>query len=60
MHQDVKMNQAVVEHAFNPSTQRGREAGGSLWVWGQPGLQSKFQESQSYTEWQVSCVYVCV
>ena len=23
---------------------------GSLWVWGQPGLQSEFQDSQSYTE----------
>ena len=28
----------MVAHAFNPST-REAEAGGSLWVWGQPGLQ---------------------
>ena len=30
----------MMAHAFNPST----------WVLGQPGLQSKFQDSQSYTE----------
>jgi hypothetical protein len=36
----------VVVHAFNPSTQEA-EAGG---VWGQPGLQSEFQDSQGYTE----------
>ena len=35
--------------AFNPSTWEA-EIGGSLWVWGQPGLQSKFQDSQGYTE----------
>ena len=28
----------MVPHTFNPSTQEA-EAGGSLWVWGQPGLQ---------------------
>jgi hypothetical protein len=28
---------AIVVHAFNPSTLEA-EAGGSLWVWGQPGL----------------------
>ena len=32
------INQAVVAHAFNPSTGEA-ETGGSLWVWGQPGLQ---------------------
>ena len=26
------------------------EAGGSLWVWDQPGLQSEFQDSKGYTE----------
>jgi len=36
-------------HAFNPSTQEA-EASGSLWVLGQPGLQSEFQDSQSYAE----------
>ena len=38
----------MVAHAFNAST-RETEAGG-FWVWGQPGLQSKFQDSQGYTE----------
>ena len=35
----------VVAHAFNPSTQQV-----DFWVWSQPGLQSKFQDSQDYTE----------
>ena len=37
------MKQGVVAHAFSPGTW---EAGGSLWVPGQPGLQSEFQDSQ--------------
>jgi len=41
--------QAVVTHSFNPSTGEA-EAGGSLWVRGQPGLHLKFQDSQGYTE----------
>ena len=40
---------AVVAHAFNPNTWEA-EAGRSLWVGGQPGLQSKFQNSQDYIE----------
>ena len=37
-------------HTFNPSTWEA-EADGSLWVQGQPGLQSEFQDKlQSYTE----------
>jgi hypothetical protein len=36
-------------HAFNPST-RWVEAGWSLWVWGQPGLQNEFQDSKGYAE----------
>jgi hypothetical protein len=40
--------QAVVVHAFNPSTWEERQA--DFWVWGQPGLQSEFQDSQGYTE----------
>jgi len=43
------VSQAVVAHTFNPRTQ-GAEAGRALWVQGQPGLQSKFQDSQGYTE----------
>jgi len=38
-----------VAHTFNPTTWEA-EAGGFLWVRGQPGLQSKFQESWSYTK----------
>jgi hypothetical protein len=44
--------QVVARHcgqAFNPSTQEA-EAGGFLWVWGQPRLQNKFQDSQGYIE----------
>ena len=42
------IKQGVVAHAFNPSTQRQRQA--DFWVRGQPGLQSEFQDSQDYTE----------
>jgi hypothetical protein len=38
----------VVAHAFNPSTLRQRQA--DFCIQGQPGLQSEFQDSQSYTE----------
>ena len=41
-------SQAVVVHAFNPTTWEAREE--HLWVPGQPGLQSKFQDSQGDTE----------
>lgn len=40
------LSQEVVAHAFDPKT---REAETVLWVWGQPGLQSDFQDSQGYT-----------
>ena len=36
--------QPVVPHTFNSST-REAEAGGYQWVWGQPDLQSEFQDS---------------
>ena len=39
----------MMGHDFNPSTQEP-EKDGSLWVWGQPGLQSDLQNSQGYTE----------
>ena len=39
----------MVTHAFDPTT-RDAEAAGSLWVWGQPGLQNEFQDSESYRE----------
>jgi hypothetical protein len=42
-------HRTVVVRTFNPTTQEAR-LGGSLWVWGQPGLQSEFQNNQSYTE----------
>ena len=32
---------------FDPSTQEA-EADGPLWIWGQSGLHSDFQDSQSY------------
>jgi hypothetical protein len=37
-----------VAHAFNPVLGRQRQA--DFWVWGQPGLQSEFQDSEGYTE----------
>ena len=39
----------MVAHTFTPST-REAEAGGSLWVQDQPGLQSKLHDSQDYVE----------
>ena len=38
-------SQAMVVHAFNPHTQEA-EAGGSLWVWGQPVLQELVPEQE--------------
>jgi hypothetical protein len=39
----------MVVHTFNPSTWEAK-AGGSLLEWGQPDLQSKFEDSQGHTE----------
>ena len=39
----------MVAQDFSPST-REAEAGGFLWVWGQPAQQTKLQDSQDYTE----------
>ena len=44
-----KKSWAVVAHSFNPSTWEA-EASPSLCIQGQPGLQSKFQDNQGYTE----------
>lgn len=41
-------HQAVVVHSSN-STTRHAEAGWSLWVSGQPGLQSEHHDNQDYT-----------
>jgi hypothetical protein len=47
--QYVESSSAAVAHTFSPSTQE-TEASGALWVRGQPGIQIKFQDSQSNTE----------
>lgn len=39
----------MTKYVFNPSTPQ-TTAGGSLCVWGQQGLYSKFQNNQSYSE----------
>jgi hypothetical protein len=39
----------MVTHTFNPKAQEA-EAGRSIWVQGQPGLQSDFGDGQGYTE----------
>ena len=43
------LSQAVVVHAFDPSTQEA-EAGGSLQVQGPSALQSKVLYNEDYTE----------
>lgn len=40
-----ELKQDVVADAFGPSTREAR-AGGSLWVWGRPGLRGEFQDIQ--------------
>jgi hypothetical protein len=35
----------MVAHAFNPTTSRQRQV--DFWVWGQPGLQSEFQDRET-------------
>jgi hypothetical protein len=45
----MKASQVMATPAFNPSIWE-TEAGRSLWVQGYLGLQSKFQDSQGYTE----------
>jgi hypothetical protein len=40
------MCQVVLAHAFNPST-RKTEAGRSLWIWGQHGLQSESRTARA-------------
>ena len=41
---------AIVVHTFNPSTQEA-EAGGSLWVRGQPGLQKLIPGQAPKLQW---------
>jgi hypothetical protein len=43
----------MVAHTFKPSTKEV-EAGRFLWVWGQPAVQSEFQDNQGYTRDPVS------
>ena len=45
----IHLKPGMEAHSFNPNT-REAEAGGSLWIWSQPGLQSMFQDSQGYRE----------
>jgi hypothetical protein len=40
----------MVAHAFNSSTREAKAGGFLSLIRGQPGLQSEFQDSQSYTE----------
>ena len=40
---------SMVAHTFDPNTWEA-EAGGFLWIRGQPGLQSEVQNNQDYTE----------
>ena len=37
-------------HTFDPSAQEAEKRQADFWVWGQPGLQNEFQDSQGYTE----------
>ena len=45
----MEISKAVMLHTFSPKTWEV-EAGRSLWVQGQPALQTEFQASQGYTE----------
>jgi hypothetical protein len=48
----------MVVHIFNPSAQEV-EAGGSLWVRGQPSLQIKFQ-NREILSWKTKYICMCV
>lgn len=41
------MGSNMVDRTFDPSTQVA-EAGRPIWIWGQPGLRSKFQACHAY------------
>lgn len=45
----------MVTHAFSPNTQEG-EAGGSVWIWDQPCLETELQNSQSCYRDNLSCI----
>lgn len=49
LEQKLSKSQVAAAQIFNPSTLEP-EVEGSLWVWDQPALQSKFEVSQGYTE----------
>ena len=54
------VSQAVVAHAFQPTIWEA-EAGTSLWVQGQPSLQSEFQDSQDcYTAKLCLDIYIYI
>jgi hypothetical protein len=40
----------VILDIYEESIPLGRQRQADFWVWGQPGLQSEFQDSQGYTE----------
>lgn len=42
--------QNVVAHALDPRSTPEADAGGSLCIWGQPDLHSKFPDNQGYVE----------
>lgn len=44
----VRQGRVVVVHAFNPSTWKQRQM--YFWIWGQPSVHNKFQDSQGYPE----------
>ena len=44
----MRFCRGVVAYALIPALGRQKQA--DFWIWGQPGLQSRFPDSQGYTE----------